>query len=74
MLQNLATREMNEVLPDVDLVIELLDARLPFSSQNPTITALRGNKPGIKILSKSDLAEPEAFSSTNRCRQRVVVR
>ena len=65
---------MNEVLPDVDLVIELLDARLPVSSQNPTIAALHGNKPGIKILSKSDLVEPEAFSSTNRCRQRVVVR
>ncbi|MDB2595582.1 hypothetical protein N9Y23_04600 [Pseudomonadales bacterium] len=31
------------VLPDVDLVIELLDARLPVSSQNPTIAALRGN-------------------------------
>ncbi len=49
---------MNEVLPDVDLVIKLLDARLPVSSQNPTIAALGRNKPGIKILSKSDLAEP----------------
>ena len=65
---------MNEVLPDVDLVIELLDVRLPASSQNPTIAALRGNKPGIKILSKPDLAAPEVFSRTNRCRKRFVVR
>jgi ribosome biogenesis GTPase A len=52
-----AIREMTNILPDVDLVIELLDARLPASSQNPVIMALRGNKPCIKILSKSDLAD-----------------
>ena len=57
-----AIREMTNILPDVDLVIELLDARLPASSQNPLIMALRGNKPSIKILSKSDLADPEATS------------
>ncbi len=49
---------MNTILPDVDLVIEVLDARLPASSQNPSIVSLRQNKPGIKILSKSDLADP----------------
>ena len=57
-----AIREMTNILPDVDLVIELLDARLPASSQNPLIMALRGNKPCVKILSKSDLADPEATS------------
>ena len=57
-----AIREMTKILPDVDLVIELLDARLPASSQNPLIMALRGNKPSIKILSKSDLADPETTS------------
>ena len=41
------------------MVIEVLDARLPFSSQNPMLTTLRGDKPCIKILSKSDLADPE---------------
>ena len=40
-------------------MIEVLDARLPFSSQNPMLTKLRGDKPCIKILSKSDLADPE---------------
>jgi|TARA_B110000977_G_scaffold16403_1_gene20141 ribosome biogenesis GTPase A len=54
-----AIREMTNILPEVDLVIELLDARLPASSQNPAIVTLRDNKPCIKILSKSDLANPE---------------
>jgi ribosome biogenesis GTPase A len=54
-----AIREMTNILPEVDLVIELLDARLPASSQNPAIVILRDNKPCIKILSKSDLANPE---------------
>ena len=57
-----AIREMTNILPDVDLVIELLDARLPASSQNPAIVTLRDNKPCIKILSKSDLADPETTS------------
>ncbi|MBT6124446.1 MAG: ribosome biogenesis GTPase YlqF [Halieaceae bacterium] len=54
-----ANKEMTKILPDVDLVIELLDCRLPYSSQNPAITKLAQNKPCIKILSKSDLADPE---------------
>ncbi|HIE86112.1 MAG: ribosome biogenesis GTPase YlqF [Pseudomonadota bacterium] len=57
-----AIREMTNILPDVDLVIELLDARLPASSQNPAIVTLRDNKPCIKILSKSDLADPQTTS------------
>jgi len=55
-----AIREMTTLLPDVDLVIELLDARLPGSSKNPAIAKLRHDKPCIKILSKSDLADPKA--------------
>ncbi len=54
-----AQKEIKEVLPQVDLIIEVLDARIPFSSENPAIAALRGNKPCIKVLSKSDLADPE---------------
>ncbi|MCB1705916.1 MAG: ribosome biogenesis GTPase YlqF [Halioglobus sp.] len=53
-----ANKEMTKILPEVDLVIELLDCRLPFSSQNPSIARLARNKPCIKILSKSDLADP----------------
>lgn len=54
-----AGKEVKEILPQVDLIIEVLDARIPFSSQNPMLTALRGDKPCIKVLSKSDLADPE---------------
>jgi ribosome biogenesis GTPase A len=54
-----ASKEIKEILPQVDLIIEILDARIPFSSQNPMINALRGTKPCIKILNKSDLADPE---------------
>ncbi|TAN66774.1 MAG: ribosome biogenesis GTPase YlqF [Methylobacter sp.] len=53
-----ASKEVKEILPQVDLVIEILDARIPFSSQNPMLADLRGDKPCIKILSKSDLADP----------------
>jgi ribosome biogenesis GTPase A len=54
-----ASKEIKEILPQVDLIIEILDARIPFSSQNPMLATLCGDKPCIKILSKSDLADPE---------------
>ncbi|MEI6709163.1 MAG: ribosome biogenesis GTPase YlqF [Methylococcales bacterium] len=54
-----ASKEVKLLMPQVDLIIEVIDARIPFSSQNPMIAALRGDKPTIKILSKSDLADPE---------------
>jgi len=54
-----ASKEVKEILPQIDLIIEILDARIPFSSQNPMLAALRGDKPCIKVLSKSDLADPE---------------
>ncbi|MGR9046727.1 MAG: ribosome biogenesis GTPase YlqF [Gammaproteobacteria bacterium] len=54
-----ASKAIKEILPQVDLIIEILDARIPFSSENPMLATLRGNKPCIKVLSKSDLADPE---------------
>lgn len=48
-----------EAMPSQDVVIEVLDARMPRSSENPVLTTLRKHKPCIKILSKSDLADPE---------------
>lgn len=53
-----AGKEIREALPQVDLMIEVLDARIPFSSENPMLAALRGSKPCIKLLNKSDLADP----------------
>jgi ribosome biogenesis GTPase A len=40
----------------------LLDARIPFSSENPMLAALRGEKPCLKVLGKSDLADPARTS------------
>ncbi|MEH6577747.1 MAG: ribosome biogenesis GTPase YlqF [Amphritea sp.] len=53
-----ARKEIAEVMGDIDVVIEVLDARLPFSSENPMVSTLRKGKPVIKLLNKSDLADP----------------
>jgi ribosome biogenesis GTPase A len=52
-------RLMQESLPQVDLVLELLDARIPYSSKNPEIEKILGTKPRIAVLTKSALANPE---------------
>lgn len=54
---NKARRKISEAMPEIDLVIEVLDARLPFSSTNPMVDELRGDTPVIKILNKADLAD-----------------
>lgn len=54
-----ANKAIKEALPNIDLIIEVLDARIPFSSQNPLLSQLRGDKPCIKILTKSDLADAD---------------
>jgi len=46
-------------LPEIDVVIELLDARLPGSSTNPLLAELTAGKPALKVLNKQDLADPE---------------
>ena len=51
-------RMMRECLSEVDLIIELLDARIPYSSKNPEINSLINNKPKIMVLTKSTLADP----------------
>lgn len=52
-----ARLEIQSTLPKVDVVIEVLDARIPYSSENPLLAELRGNKPCLKVLAKSDLAD-----------------
>lgn len=52
-----ASKEIKYALPDIDLLIEILDARIPYSSQNPMLAQLRGDKPTIRVLNKSDLAD-----------------
>jgi ribosome biogenesis GTPase A len=51
-------RMLTENIKMVDIVVELLDARIPKSSQNPEINELTMNKPRVILLNKSDLADP----------------
>ena len=54
-----ARRRMQENLKLIDLVIEVLDARIPLSSRNPDIQEMAKNKSRIVLLNKSDLADPK---------------
>ncbi|RBO83827.1 ribosome biogenesis GTPase YlqF [Marinomonas aquiplantarum] len=54
---NKARREIEEVITQVDIVIEVLDARIPDSSQNPMLNTLRGDVPVLRLLNKKDLAD-----------------
>lgn len=53
-----AKRMMQENISLIDLVIELVDARIPLSSRNPDIDELGKNKSRLILLNKSDLADP----------------
>ncbi len=53
-----AKRMMQENIKLIDLIIELVDARIPMSSRNPDIDELGKNKSRIVLLNKSDLADP----------------
>ena len=55
---NKARRQIKDALPEIDVVIEVLDARLPYSSANPMLAELTRHKPVLKILSRADLADP----------------
>ncbi|MGO2133566.1 MAG: ribosome biogenesis GTPase YlqF [Halomonas sp.] len=56
---NKARRQILEALPEIDVVIEVLDARLPYSSANPMLADVIRHKPVLKVLSRADLADPE---------------
>jgi ribosome biogenesis GTPase A len=55
---NLTRKAIAERIKDIDVVIEVLDARLPASSANPLLAELTGHKPTLKILNKQDMADP----------------
>ena len=55
-----AKRQMQEDIKLIDLVIELVDARIPLSSRNPDIDELGRNKARLILMNKSDLADEEA--------------
>ena len=52
-----AKRKIVEALPNIDMVIELLDARAPLSSRNPDFKKIFKNKPTLTLLTKSSLAD-----------------
>lgn len=57
-----ARKEMAKVLPAIDVVLEVLDARIPWSSENPMLTEIGKDKPVLRVLTKSDLADPNMTS------------
>ena len=52
-----AKREIAAALPLVDIVLELIDSRLPSSSQNPDFLTLFANKPTLTLLTKTSLCD-----------------
>jgi len=55
---HLTRQAIAERVKQIDVVMELLDARLPGSSANPLLTELTGHRPRLKLLNKQDLADP----------------
>jgi ribosome biogenesis GTPase A len=53
-----AKRQIEEKLKLIDVVLELIDARIPQSSRNPMIDEITGAKPRLVLLNKADLADP----------------
>src|ERR1035437_5015295 len=56
---HLTQKTIAERVKNLDVVIELLDARLPGSSANPLLATLTAAKPTLKVLNKQDLADPQ---------------
>jgi len=57
-----ARKEMAKVLPEIDVVLEVLDARIPWSSENPMLADIAQQKPVLRVLTKSDLADKKLTS------------
>lgn len=55
---HLTRKAITERVKEIDVVIEVLDARLPGSSANPLLSEMTGHKPTLKILNKQDVADP----------------
>lgn len=54
-----AKRQLKEILPLLDVLIEVADARIPQSSRNPDLLRMLAGKPRVLVLNKLDLADPE---------------
>ncbi len=56
---HLTRKSITERIKDIDVVIEMLDARLPGSSANPLLAELTAGRPALKVVNKQDMADPE---------------
>ena len=56
---HLTRKAIEERIKGIDVVIEMLDSRLPASSANPMLADLVAGKPALKVLSKQDMADPQ---------------
>lgn len=54
-----ARKDITQALRQVDGVVEVVDARLPYASSNPVLNQLIGDRPRLRLLNKADLADPE---------------
>ena len=63
-------RMITENLKNVDIIIEILDARIPYSSRNPEIKRLVGDKPTLLLLNKASLA-PSYFVKMFKAREGI---
>lgn len=63
-------RKMAEIMPLIDLVTEIRDARIPYSSRNPELDALTQGKPRICLLNKTDMADENATRGWIACLER----
>ena len=60
-------RMISDNLKNVDIVIEILDARIPYSSRNPEIKRLTEGKPTLLLLNKASLADPAQNKRWQAC-------
>lgn len=67
-------RLIKESLPLVDGVTEIIDARIPYSSSNPELSELIGNKPRIVLLNKNDMADRAATAQWIEYYKKIGVR
>lgn len=56
---HLTRKAIEDRIKNIDVVIEMLDARLPGSSANPMLKHVTKDRPNLKVLNKQDLADPE---------------
>ena len=52
-------RKITQLLPLIDIVVEVVDARIPQSSRNPDLDSLLSSKPRMIVLNKADIADPQ---------------